>query len=196
MPEKITDEQLLEKAKGGDEAAFITLYERYRDAIFRFAYRLLGSAEMAEDVAHDCFLSLLKQPQRFDPARGARLRTYLYAAARNLALKRLRYFDREQVVDELPEEPRSPVTEEPLRRLLDAELAAEVGRAVAGLPPLQREALVLFEYEELALSEIAAVVGADIGTVKGRLHRARERLRHRLAPYLQGDRESITVEKT
>lgn len=188
MPEKITDEQLLEKAKGGDEAAFLMLYQRYRDAIFRFAYRLLGSVEMAEDVAHDCFLSLLKQPQRFDPARGARLRTYLYAAARNLALKRLRYFDREQVVDELPEEP--------LRKLLDAELAAEVGRAVASLPPLQREALVLFEYEELALSEIAAVVGADVGTVKGRLHRARERLRRRLAPYLQGDRESMTVEKT
>ena len=196
MPEKITDEQLLEKAKEGDEAAFLMLYQRYRDAIFRFAYRLLGSVEMAEDVAHDCFLSLLKQPQRFDPARGARLRTYLYAAARNLALKRLRYFDREQVVDELPEEPRSPVTEEPLRKLLDAELAAEVGRAVASLPPLQREALVLFEYEELALSEIAAVVGADVGTVKGRLHRARERLRRRLAPYLQGDRESMTVEKT
>ncbi len=58
-------------------------------------------------------------------------------------------------------------------------------RAIAGLELLQREALILFEYEELTLAEIAAIVEADVGTVKSRLHRARERLRKVLAPYFK-----------
>jgi RNA polymerase sigma-70 factor (ECF subfamily) len=53
---------------------------------------------------------------------------------------------------------------------------------VAALPPLQREALILFEYEGLSLEEIAEAAGVEIGTVKARLHRAREALRRRLAP--------------
>jgi RNA polymerase sigma factor (sigma-70 family) len=59
-----------------------------------------------------------------------------------------------------------------------------VRRAVATLPPLQREALILFEYMEMPLSEVAATVGADVGTVKSRLHRARGRLRRILEPLL------------
>jgi RNA polymerase sigma-70 factor (ECF subfamily) len=60
LPERITDELLLKKAGEGDQAAFLDLYDRYREPIFRFAYRLLGSVEVAEDVTHDCFLSLIR----------------------------------------------------------------------------------------------------------------------------------------
>jgi RNA polymerase sigma-70 factor (ECF subfamily) len=56
--------------------------------------------------------------------------------------------------------------------------------AVSELPPLQREAIVLFEYEGLSLAEVASVCETDVGTVKARLHRARGRLRRTLAPYL------------
>jgi RNA polymerase sigma-70 factor (ECF subfamily) len=63
------------------------------------------------------------------------------------------------------------------------ELSAIVQAAISALPPLQREAIVLCEFEELSLDEAAAVVGADVGTVKSRLHRAREGLRRSLAPY-------------
>ena len=87
MADQVTDERLLERAASGDGTAFQILYERYRDGIFRFAYRLIGSIEAAEDVTHDCFLSLIKEPGRYDPGRAS-LRTYLYAAARNLALLR------------------------------------------------------------------------------------------------------------
>ncbi|HKG16014.1 MAG TPA: sigma factor, partial [Pyrinomonadaceae bacterium] len=80
----MTDEKLLQRAGRGDEAAFLTLYERHRDTVFRFAYRMLGSAALAEEVAHDCFLSLVRRPDAFDPSRAA-LRTYLYAAVRNLS---------------------------------------------------------------------------------------------------------------
>ncbi len=183
LPEQTTDEALIERASRGEEAAFLLLYERYRDAIYRFAYRLLGSATRAEDVTHDCFLSLLKRPDRFDPTRAS-LRTYLYAAARNLARKQFRRPRIEVTLDELTAEPRTLEAQQPLRQLLAAELAAVVERAVLNLSPLQREALVLFEYEELSLAEIAEVVGADVGTVKARLARARENLRRQLAPYL------------
>jgi RNA polymerase sigma-70 factor, ECF subfamily len=194
LPDRITDELLLERAGGGDQAAFLLLYERHRNAIFRFAYRLLGSVEVAEDITHDCFLSLIRKPGNFDPQRGA-LRTYLYSAVRNLAMKYFRSQGRETAIDDLSEHPAVSRREEPLRRLLDEELIAKVREAVADLPPLQREALVLFEYEELPLSEIATVVGTDVGAVKSRLYRARGRLRNSLAPYLNTNPEIVTLEK-
>lgn len=180
----MTDEKLLSRASRGDEAAFLLLYERHRERVFRFAYRLLGSAALAEEVTHDCFLGLLKHPRRFDPSRAS-LSTYLYAAARNLAGKLFRRRGGEFPVEELEDELCAVEGEEPLRRLLDAELSEEVRRAVADLPPLQREVIVLVEYEELTLAEAAAVVGSDVGTVKSRLHRARQRLRRALAHYLK-----------
>jgi RNA polymerase sigma-70 factor (ECF subfamily) len=189
-----TDERLLEQAANGNTAAFQILYERYRDPIYRFAYRLLGSVEAAEDVAHDCFLSLIKEPGRFDATRAS-LRTYLYAAARNQAAKRYQSFGRETAIDELADEPRSADRQGPMALVLDDELAGEVAQAIASLPPLQREALVLFEYEDLSLAEIAAVVGADSGTVKGRLFRAREKLRARLDRYFRIGHETATVKR-
>jgi RNA polymerase sigma-70 factor (ECF subfamily) len=194
LADQATDEQLLEQAANGNTAAFQILYERFRDPIFRFAYRLLGSVEAAEDVAHDCFLSLIKEPGRFDSTRAS-LRTYLYAAARNLAAKRYHSLGRETAIDELADEPQTAERNEPIRRVLDNELAGEVERAIADLPPLQREALVLFEYEDLSLAEIAVVVGADSGTVKGRLFRAREKLRTRLDRYFRIGRETVTVKR-
>ncbi|HEX8775429.1 MAG TPA: RNA polymerase sigma factor [Pyrinomonadaceae bacterium] len=188
----MTDERLLKNASRGDEAAFLVLYQRHRDAVFRFAYRLTGAVALAEDVTHDCFLSLIRAPERFDPSRAA-LRTYLYAAARNLALKHLRSPGAEVTIDELIVEPSGPEGEQPLRQLLDEELSAEVRKAIESLPPLQREALILFEYEELTLAEIALVIGADTGVVKSRLHRARQNLRRLLAPYLSSEREAAVA---
>ncbi|MDX6574567.1 MAG: polymerase sigma-70 factor, subfamily [Blastocatellia bacterium] len=194
MADHATDEHLLEQAANGNTAAFQILYERYRDPIFRFAYRLLGSAEAAEDVAHDCFLGLIKDPGRFDSSKAS-LRTYLYAAARNQAAKRYQSFGRETAIEELADEPRSADRKGPIALVLDNELAGEVERAIAALPPLQREALVLFEFEDLSLAEIAAVVGADSGTVKSRLFRAREKLRANLDRYFRIGNETVTVKR-
>jgi RNA polymerase sigma-70 factor (ECF subfamily) len=190
----MTDERLLAQASRGDEAAFLALYEHHRDPVFRFAYRLLGSTELAEDVAHDCFLSLLRKPESFNPARAS-LRTYLLAAARNLAMKHFRGLHGEGALEDLAEEPALAERHGPLRQLLDEELSEVVRRAIDGLPPLQREALVLFEYEELMLSEIATIVGADVGTVKARLYRARQRLKQQLAPYFKSDAEAPVVDE-
>jgi RNA polymerase sigma-70 factor (ECF subfamily) len=194
LADQTTDERLLEQAAKGNTAAFQVLYERYRDPIFRFAFRLLGSVESAEDVAQDCFLSLIKDPARFDATRAS-LRTYIYAAARNQAVKRYQSFGRETAIEELAEEPNSAERQGPMTQVLDDELAREVAQAIASLPPLQREALVLFEYDDLSLAEIAAVVGTDPGTVKGRLFRAREKLRNRLDRYFRIGHEAVTVKR-
>ena len=188
MPERTTDEVLLNKAGKGDQAAFLELYERYREPIFRFAYRLLGSVEIAEDVTHDCFLSLIRKPENYRPERAS-LKTYLYAAARNLALKHFRSQGRETGLDEVIEEPKDSSRRGPLRRLLDEELATLVREAVFSLPPLQREALILFEYEGLSLNEIAEIAGTDAGAIKARLYRAREGMRRMLRPYMNSNQE-------
>jgi RNA polymerase sigma-70 factor (ECF subfamily) len=171
------DSQLLADARRGTEAAFLELYRRYRTPVFRFAIRLTGSTASAEDVTQECFLALLAG-SAFDAARGE-LRTYLFGIVRNLALRRLRLADREC------EEPEDIVSlQDTTTELISAERAQLVGQAIAELPALQREALVLFEYEDLSLEEIATVTGADVGAVKARLHRARQTLRRRLAPLL------------
>ena len=194
MPERITDELLLERAVAGESAAFLQLYERHRDAVFRFAYRLSGTVEVAEDLTHDCFLGLLKSPTNFRPGK-ATLRTYLLAAIRNLWLKGLRIQDRETELDGITEPKFEAAGRGPLRTILDDELSAAVKQAVADLPPMQREALVLFEYEGLALNEIAEIVGADVGAVKARLHRARQGLRSSLSTYLNSNPEIVSLEK-
>lgn len=149
-------------------------YREHKDAIYRFVLRMSGSAETAEDIVQECFLALLRNPGRYDGSR-APLRPFLLAIARNQARKRWRAERRRDVLDEeaFVAEPIDPGA------LQTAELVA---RAVLSLPPLQREAVVLFEYEELSLEEVARAVDAEIGTVKARLHRGRENLRRMLAP--------------
>jgi RNA polymerase sigma-70 factor (ECF subfamily) len=196
LPDTDTDESLLERARAGDEEAFLSIYTRHRVAMYRFACRLLGDAATAEDVTHDCFLSLFKHAERFDTARGVSLRTYLFAAVRNLSLKHFRRAAQETVFDEAVDEQSAPDAEQPLSRMLEAELSATVRAAVAQLPALQREVLILFEFENLSLQEIAVVVGAEVNTVKSRLARARAGLRRTLAPHLERRAELVgTSEK-
>ena len=181
MSEGTTEIELVGRAARGDETAFLLVYERHRTPVFRFACRLLGSRALAEDVTQECFLSLMRKPQLFEPGRAS-LRSYLCGAARHIALRQLRLAARE-VGDEVKEEPRIDADGgEPLRRLLDEEAAEAVRRALAALPPLQREALILFEYEGMSLMAISLATEVEVGVVKSRLHRGRENLRRLLAP--------------
>jgi RNA polymerase sigma-70 factor (ECF subfamily) len=189
MQDGAAEAELLLKAARGDEAAFLLLYERHRTPVFRFACRMLGSATPAEDVTQECFLQVLRRPEAFRAERAS-LRTYLCAIARHLALKQLRRRGQETAMDDPPEEASRGTPGAPggdaLSTVIEEEAAVAVRTAVEALPPLQREAVVLFEYQEMSLADIAAVCDVDVGTVKSRLHRARERLRRTLAPLLGG----------
>jgi RNA polymerase sigma-70 factor, ECF subfamily len=148
-------------------------FDQYHQAVYDFAYQLTRRADLAEDIVRECFLAFVRTPERYDPARGT-VKTFLFSIARNLTLKHYRDLRPEDRLeeDQLPE-PFDP------RQSLDA--SAAVSAAVANLPSLQREALVLFELGGSTLEEIAHIVGTDVGTVKSRLHRARARLRRALA---------------
>lgn len=159
------------------ENEFRTHYEQFRVPLFRCGYRLTGSAEVAEDLVHDCFVSLFRGG--FDAQRGS-LKTYLYGAVRNLARKYHRDSGREESDDDIDRAVDRARHGDALDALISRETSATVQRAVEALPLAQREVLVLFEYEDLALGEISKIVGADIGAVKSRLYRAREGLRKSL----------------
>ena len=156
------------------DAEFQAAFDQHKDAVYRFAWRMSGSPAAAEDITQDVFVGLLRHPGRFDPSRGT-LRAFLLGMARNLALKRWRAEHRYEPLDD------DQVTAVPID--LDRGAVGDgVGRAVRALVPLQREVIILAEYEGLTLAEIARAVDADVGTVKSRLHRARENLRRMLAP--------------
>jgi RNA polymerase sigma-70 factor, ECF subfamily len=161
------------------DAEFQAAFDQHKDAVYRFAWRMSGSPTASEDITQDVFVGLLRHPDRFDPARGT-LRAFLLGIARNLTLKRWRAEHRFEPLDEDGAHARAVVAE-PID-LDRGEVGDIVGRAVRALQPLQREAVILVEYEGLTLAEVARAVDADVGTVKSRLHRARENLRRTLAP--------------
>jgi DNA-directed RNA polymerase specialized sigma24 family protein len=88
-----TDVDLLDRARRADESAFLLLWDRHHTLLFRFACRLTGSVETAEDVVHDCFLLLLSKRARFD-ARQCPLRSFPFGVARKLVFKRLQVSER------------------------------------------------------------------------------------------------------
>jgi RNA polymerase sigma-70 factor, ECF subfamily len=151
------------------------VFDDHHKAVYRFVYRLVGRADLAEDITQECFLAVLRAPQRWDADRGG-VKTYLFSIARNLAFKRYRD---DHVNVQVEEDLAASVAD----RRTDQELAVVVAQTVAQLPELQREVLILFEYEGFQLNEIARIVNADVGVVKSRLHRARQRLKRLLTPY-------------
>jgi RNA polymerase sigma-70 factor (ECF subfamily) len=171
---------LVREARRGVEEAFLALYQRHHTAVFQFAWRLTGSRAAADDITQECFLSLIRGAA-FNAGRGE-LRSYLFGIARNLVFRQLRVSGREA-----EEPPDATATVDLLADMLQAERSELVAAAIARLPALQREAIVLFTFEELPLEEIAKITGVDPGAVKSRLHRARQALRAALAPLLTGN---------
>jgi RNA polymerase sigma-70 factor (ECF subfamily) len=187
-PRAGTDQELLKATFDGDEEAFVEIYRRYRDRVYRFACRMTGSAEVARDITHTCFASLLEKPSRFDGRVG--LGTYLCAAARNQSLRHAGRAWRERLVGPASDlwPARGP---SPLEALLEDERARIVREVLSALAPLHREVLILVEYEDLDLATVAEIVGAEVGAVKVRLHRARRKLRAALEAHAK--RGAVTV---
>jgi RNA polymerase sigma-70 factor (ECF subfamily) len=154
-------------------AAILRYFDEHHRPLFRFAWHLTGSVADAEDIVQECFLALLRPGCGFDPSRTD-LRTYLFGAVRNQALKRFTPAANEaKLVERLT----------PERECLTAELQHIVQRAILRLPEGQREVLVLAHFEQMPLAEIAEIVGIDLGAVKSRLQRARATLREVLSAY-------------
>lgn len=170
------DEALVEQTLAGDLGSFEELVERHREVVYRVAARIVGDAD-ADDVAQDAFLRAFHRLSRFrgdSPFRAWLLRithnAALNAAARRRAIAA-------GGADELEEQGRSPGLERtPAERLEQRERQERLERKLALLSPPHRAVLVLRDLEGLSYQEIADVTDAPIGSVKGRLHRARAEL--------------------
>jgi len=176
IEERTPDDVLLRKAARGDEEAFTLVYRRHQAALYRFALRMTGSRWAAEEIVQDIFMTLVREPRKYDPKRGA-LSAFLFGVARNRILKHLERMPREVPLEDEKEDgknkglPRETVT--PAVWAEARERMEQVRAAVLELPTEFREAVVLCELEEMSYEEAAQRMGCPIGTVRSRLHRGR-----------------------
>jgi RNA polymerase sigma-70 factor (ECF subfamily) len=193
-----SDEELLRLMLAGDGDAFEALYDRRQGAVYRFALRMSGSAEIAEDVTHDVFIALMRDGRQFDPSRGS-VASYLFGIARHRTLKRLQ---RERSFVSLSEDweddggapkgakgPKGPkgldeklvADADPFTDLTRSETIDLVRQAILALPEHYREVVALCSLGELSYEQAASVIGCPVGTVRSRLNRAREILVRKLS---------------
>jgi RNA polymerase sigma-70 factor (ECF subfamily) len=178
------DRELVERWQGGDGEAFAHLVRRHERRVFGLLLRMLGSVDEAQDVAQETFLNLHRHGHRFRSE--ARFSTFVYRVAVNAALNRRRSLgrrrarmaaleQRQAAGDNLPVRPRSPED-----ATLGNEVTSRVQAAILELAPKLRAPLVLYDIQGLPYAEVASVLELAEGTVKSRIHRARQALREHL----------------
>jgi RNA polymerase sigma-70 factor (ECF subfamily) len=180
MPLAPTDEELVQRIGAGQLDAVATLYDRYATVLFPLAVRILHDRAEAEDLVHDAFVAVADRAGQYVPERGA-VGPWLITLVRNLAIDRTRRRDRRGALA------RDVVAHEPVEPVPDAEALtsaaasrAQVRRALATLPEVQRATLEIAFFEGLSYPEIAAREGVPLGTIKSRAARAITSLREAL----------------
>ena len=180
-PSETGDQDLLSRARAGDEESFTALYRRRQACVYRFALQMSGSPSVAEEVTQEVFLTVIRDASRFDPQRGTLL-GYLYGIARNQVLRSL---ERDRLYVPMQEEPECDgsqwtAREDTLGDLTRGETIESVRQAVLALPANFREVVVLCDLHEMSYADAAAALGCALGTVRSRLHRARGMLLDKL----------------
>ena len=181
-PSAAEDAELMRRVQLGDESALGALMERWELPVKSVIARLVFNSGEAEDLAQETFVRVWQQRHKFRP--GAAVRPWLFSIAINLARNRLRWWRRRPTVS-LEEWTEGPETIGDARghaasgaiALEHTEEAAAVRSAIAALPADLREAIVLFEFEQMSHAEIADAVGATPKAVEARIYRAKEKLR-------------------
>jgi len=174
-----TDGEVVRAVLAGDRNEYGELVGRYRDRYARFAARMLGSADAAEDAVQDAFIRAFEQLQQCrDPDNFA---GWFFLILRNRCLAERRRTARtgssaDAAAVPAAEQADGPVVQQEQRRALQ--------QALLELTPEQREVFVLKHVEDLSYEEIAGRLGASIPSLKMRMHRAYDRLRERLKDVL------------
>lgn len=186
--QSLKDEEVMLEYQKGDTRAMDELLARYKNPIYAFAFRLSRDATEAQDITQEVFLRVHQYRQSYT-ACGS-FRTWIFSIAHNLCVSRFRKIKRlvswpKKGMD--CDEPKEFASPEPSPQDLAAgnEFAAVLKRCIQGLPFLQKEALILREYENLDYQEIAKILKKSLGTVKTLIHRARTKLKEKLLPYLE-----------
>jgi RNA polymerase sigma-70 factor (ECF subfamily) len=165
--ERSDEELMLDLRGGGDGAA--SLFQRYRQPVWRFFRRRVADPAKAEELAQDVFTALLEAAPGYEPR--APFRSYLFGIAYNLLAADRR---KRSLVDNASSALETPAAAS------DPDVALWVQRALAQLDPVDREVLMLREYEQLSYQEIADVQRIPVNTVRSRLFRARMAMREAL----------------
>jgi RNA polymerase sigma-70 factor (ECF subfamily) len=178
----VTDapEQLLAHIAKGDIDALGALYDRYASTLFPVALRIMRSRAEAEDVLHDAFVIVSERASQYSVERGS-VMSWLVTLVRNLCIDRARRRERRGLlVQREAREPLDGDARPPDVLIDDAAERARVRRALATLPDVQRETLLVAFFEGLSYPEIAERDGVPLGTIKSRAARAMAALREEL----------------
>jgi RNA polymerase sigma factor (sigma-70 family) len=180
-----SDEELMKSLQKGRESALSALMVRWEKPLKRFLFRVVGSTSEAEDLAQDVFVRIYAKRATY--REGAKFSTWCFSIASNLAKNRLRWWrvrptvSLEAWIDAGGENADESQAGEPAAfKVVQNERIGAVQTAIAALPLKLRTVLVLFEYEEHPVAEIANALGCSPKTVENRLFRARQLLRQSL----------------
>jgi RNA polymerase sigma-70 factor, ECF subfamily len=177
----LADEDVMQLVRRGDARAFEVIYERHSSAAFSLAYRMMGTRAGAEDVTQDAFLSLWRSGARYDQARGS-VRTWVLGIVHHRAIDALRratVHDRRRASDEGIEErfeARDRTDVEAARR----EEAGTIRTALSSLPADQSQVIELAYFGGFTHTEIAEMLDAPVGTVKGRMRLGLKKMKGQL----------------
>jgi len=175
--ERRSDRYLTERFREGDREAFTTLYRTHHPAVFRFAFYMTGDRGKAAEITQDVFVWLIHHPGEFDPERGD-LPAFLGGVARKLLYRQQRSERRWLPFPRLEAHDAGSAAVD-LARGIDT---TALRKAIALLPVRYREAVVLCDLENKTYDEAATSLGCAVGTVRSRLHRARQLLARKLQP--------------
>jgi RNA polymerase sigma-70 factor (ECF subfamily) len=164
-----SDEDLMLQFQNGSREAFEELFARYRQPIYGFFRRRLSNTARADDLMQETFLAVIRAKVRYEPR--ALVRTYFYGIALKLVSAERRWQARQAGSPVSAESASSPPTD----------AAIWIGQALAKLDEMDREILMLREYDELSYAEIAKLLHLALNTVRSRLFRARLALKTLLA---------------
>jgi RNA polymerase sigma-70 factor (ECF subfamily) len=184
----ISDRECVEKLQRGETGAFEILVRRHQKTIFNLIYRLLGDYDEAAEIAQESFLSAYKSLGKF---RGdATFSTWLYRIALNHASTRRKILANSQQRVVLLEnaDPVDADRTDPADRLEQKEVQERVQHALNSLEPNDAAIILLRDMHDMPYDEVARILDLPVGTVKSRLHRARQALKSRLAPYFHAVR--------
>ena len=185
------DRALIEAFQTGDEFAFVSLYNRYKDAVYAFCVKMLLNRELAQDVMQDTFLRIYENRERLLNVNS--FKAWLFTIARNQCLNQLRRNNWQIPLDSemaLPPDVHGTKST-PVSDLEKSEKIRLVNRFLAELKPDYREVIILREYQNLSYEEIAAVTRSTLSAVKSRLFKARKKLGVYLEQALGSEAEKI-----
>jgi RNA polymerase sigma factor (sigma-70 family) len=175
------DSDHMARLAAGDTGALRHLYERHGRALLRFSVAMCRSRQVAEDLVHDTFVALLREPFGFDPALGS-VYGYLCGVLRHRVSRHYRQEKRwVALADDEGAEPVASDAPHATDEIARTEVTAAFRRAMLELPLQHREIIALCDLEELPYATVANILDCPVGTVRSRLHRARALLAIRLA---------------